>query len=367
MSEFWVYDGADRIGVLEHWTSVQWLEPYADGGEAKIVALATPENVALLAEGRRVYNPETGTAARILQQSIADDGKKPTLTLRCGVGASVLAERVVMGTEIISNAEEGMYALVAHNLRGLPMATAPAAGYAEVLDTQVSWGSVLDGEKALAAASGLGFSCGFDPRTGAETFRVLRGTDRTAGNAYNGYLGDDIANLSDVQLVRGVADYKNVAVVCGQGDGDARTAVVVGGGEGDARRELYVDARDLAQTYQVAEDTGETDPDGNPVYSYSTARYTDAEYQAMLAARGLEKLAEHGVTMTLTATAADGAPLRYGTDYDLGDILPIKLVQYGVRAAARVTGVKLIYEAGGRQVLPVLQNLRVDQAAAHNT
>ena len=32
MYDFWIYDGPDRIGLLEHWTSVQWLEQYADGG-----------------------------------------------------------------------------------------------------------------------------------------------------------------------------------------------------------------------------------------------------------------------------------------------------------------------------------------------
>lgn len=57
MSEFYVYDGAARVGILEHWSSVQWLEQYASGGEAKIVAMATPQNVALLAVGRALYNP----------------------------------------------------------------------------------------------------------------------------------------------------------------------------------------------------------------------------------------------------------------------------------------------------------------------
>lgn len=363
MYEFWIYDGADRVGLLERWTSVQWLEQYADAGEAKITALATPENAALLAEGRRIYNPDTGTAARILRQTIEDDGAAPTLTLRCAMGAAALDGRVVMGTEIVAEAEAGMLALAAHNLRGLSLAVAPAAGFALPLDTQVSWGSVLEGEKTLAAASGLGFGCTFDPAAGAETFRVLRGTDRTAGDAYNGYLGDDIANLSDLKLDRGTDNYRNVAVVCGQGEGAARRVVVVGSGEGDARRELYVDARDLSAEYQTAAETGEIGPDGSPVYGYTAAAYTDEEYAALLAARGLEKLAEHGTTLTLSAQAADGSPLTYGKDYRLGDILPVKLTRYGVLAAARVTGVKLIYEAGGRQVLPVLQNLKVEQAA----
>ena len=91
MSEFYVYDGAARVGILEHWSSVQWLEQYASGGEAKIVAMATPQNVALLAVGRALYNPETGTAAHILSQQIDDKGTSPTITLRGAVGAARLA------------------------------------------------------------------------------------------------------------------------------------------------------------------------------------------------------------------------------------------------------------------------------------
>lgn len=367
MSEFYVYDGAARVGILEHWSSVQWLEQYASGGEAKIVAMATPENVALLAVGRALYNPETGTAAHILSQQIDDKGTSPTITLRGAVGAARLDQRVVMGTVAVKDAETGMRAMVSQNLRGLPIQLAAPAGTGVTLDTQVSWGSVLEGLETLASASGLGFGCTFNPETGTETFAVYAGRDRTQGEGYNGYFGDDISNISDLKLVRGVNDHYNVAVVCGQGEGAARVVVLVGSGEGTARRELYVDAKDIAAEYQTATDTGRKDEAGNPIYEYATVQYTEAEYKALLTARGLQKLAEHGATLTLDATAQDGSTLTYGKDYGLGDILPIKLTRYGLLAAARVTGVKIVYEAKGRQVLPQLADFQVTaQAAALN-
>ncbi len=270
MSEFYVYDGADRIGILEHWSSVQWLEQYASGGEAKIVAMATPQNVALLAVGRALYNPETGTAAHILSQQIDDKGASPTITLRGAVGAARLAQRVVMGTVAVKDAETGMRAMVSQNLRGLPISLGPSAGTNILLDTQVTWGSVLEGLETLASASGLGFGCTFDPAAGTEAFAVYAGQDRTQGEGYNGYLGDDISNITDLKLVRGVNDHYNVAVVCGQGEGAARAVVLVGSGEGTARRELYVDAKDIAAEYQTATDTGRKDEAGNPIYEYAT-------------------------------------------------------------------------------------------------
>ncbi|MCI7254432.1 MAG: siphovirus ReqiPepy6 Gp37-like family protein, partial [Bacteroidales bacterium] len=211
MSEFYVYDGAARVGILEHWSSVQWLEQYASGGEAKIVAMATPQNVALLAVGRALYNPETGTAAHILSQQIDDKGASPTITLRGAVGAARLDQRVVMGTVAVKDAETGMRAMVSQNLRGLPIQLAAPAGTGVTLDTQVSWGSVLEGLETLASASGLGFGCTFDPAAGTEAFAVYAGQDRTQGEGYNGYLGDDISNITDLKLVRGVSDHANVA------------------------------------------------------------------------------------------------------------------------------------------------------------
>ena len=73
------------------------------------------------------------------------------------------------------------------------------------------------------------------------------------------------------------------------------------------------------------------------------------------------------IPITLEDTAQDGSTLTYGKDYGLGDILPIKLTRYGLLAAARVTGVKIVYEAKGRQVLPQLADFQVTaQAAALN-
>ena len=364
MSEFYVYDGDHRVGILDRYTSIQWLEHHADTGEVKMVLPATPEAMELLAEGRKIYNTDTATAARVAERQLTDNGKTPTLTVRCITGAATLDRRVVMGTVHVQDAETGMRALVEQNLRGLPLGLAEASGISVPLDTQISWGNVLDGEKKLAQLSGLGFGYAFDPRSGSESFFVRHPIDRTVGDGYNGYLGDDIANITDIRLTDGKTGCKNVAVVAGAGEGGDRKVVVVGSGEGDERRELYVDARDLGTSYQTATDTGEVDEDGNPIYEYTTTAYSDEEYSAMLTARGMEKLAECGVTFTLAAEAADGGAMTYGIDYGLGDILPIKLTKYGVLAAARVSGVKITYEATGRRVEPILADFKVESAAA---
>ena len=62
----------------------------------------------------------------------------------------------------------------------------------------------------------------------------------------------------------------------------------------------------------------------------------------------------------LEVTADAGQDLMYyGTDYFLGDVLPFKLTRYGLRLAARLTGVRTIYEASGRSVVLQLSLIHI--------
>ena len=53
--------------------------------------------------------------------------------------------------------------------------------------------------------------------------------------------------------------------------------------------------------------------------------------------------------------------MYYGEDYFLGDVLPLKLTRYGLRLAARLTGVRTIYEASGRNVVLQLGDISILQ------
>lgn len=104
---------------------------------------------------------------------------------------------------------------------------------------------------------------------------------------------------------------KNFAIVLGDGEGEARTRVDVDLTDGAARKEIIVDARDIQQ------EEGES----------------LADYQSRLRARGIEKLLEHSnvFQVSVIPSSAD-----FGKKYDLGDILTIRLTDYGITTTARV-------------------------------
>lgn len=106
-------------------------------------------------------------------------------------------------------------------------------------------------------------------------------------------------------------NYKNYAIVLGEGEGDNRTRVFVDLTNGGERRSLIVDAKDL----QLEE--GET----------------IEKYKERLASRGVEKLLERTKTFSCDFTPYAS---EFGKKYDLGDVLTIYLTDYGITLKARV-------------------------------
>ena len=355
------------VGELQHDESVQWLENYQSPGEAKIVARVTEQNLAMLTLGMRLYNSDSDTVAVISHRVIAEDEeRKETITVWADLTTKLLDRRVIMATENIKNVEAGMYSIYEINRRDLPIEVGEAVGYTESLDTEITWNSVLDAEKTLAEASGLGYAVKFDPETAIETFKVYRGVDRSieGSDDYVGSFSVDSGDISKIEITSGNTDYKNVAIVAGAGEGANRTVRIVSLGNfvGEERRELYVDARDLQREYQVATPTGQYDEKGNPIYNYTTKTYTDAQYNALLDARGLEKLAEQLEDFSIQCDI-DQTNIAYGIDYFLGDRMPIDLSEYGIYATAVIASVLMIYESGsGKRVVVTLDNFRLEAA-----
>lgn len=149
-------------------------------------------------------------------------------------------------------------------------------------------------------------------------FRSVRDDDQISVEFYqpalnpNLILSREIGNISNVEFSDSVENYKNYAIVLGEGEGADRVRVDVDRTDGAERRDLIVDAKDIRR------EDGET----------------ESEYNARLTARGVGKLLEH--TQTLN-TAFLPYAVDFGKRYDLGDILTVRLPDYGMTLQARVS------------------------------
>lgn len=105
-----------------------------------------------------------------------------------------------------------------------------------------------------------------------------------------------------------------------------------GEAQGLSRYEVYCDATNLQKDY-MDEDVQIT--------------LTDAEYAAVLKQRGEEILAERQARQVLDTKVIANENLTYKNDYDIGDIVTIRLKRWGVQAEVRITEIEEIFEVDG--------------------
>lgn len=311
------------------------MEDYSGPGEVKLVCAGTPNNLRLLTKGALIRNPDRPHLFAMVQSvELVDDMEQAKMTVRAEMTACRLAQRVLMYTAELSNAEAGMLRMAADNLRGLPIGVAAAKGLPQRYDGQISWGSVLDAETKVAQRCGLGYriTVGKDQ---TETFDVYCGTDRTDPNGpdYIGCLSDTAGILSGVTLLSEDAMACNVAIVAGEGEGADRKVVEVDLSNGHPRKETYVDASGVSSKYSTAE------PDG----STTEHNLSPEEYMAVLREHGMDAIIQSWTGVKLTAELRQSM-LLFGKDYDLGDILPLRVEKYGLCVKVRLSQITIIYE-----------------------
>ena len=71
---------------------------------------------------------------------------------------------------------------------------------------------------------------------------------------------------------------------------------------------------------------------------------TDAEYLALLSARGAEELEQYAETLSFGSKINTFANLIYRTDYDLGDRVTCVNKRWGIRIDVRITEIAETYQ-----------------------
>lgn len=121
-----------------------------------------------------------------------------------------------------------------------------------------------------------------------------------------------IGNVKFDNIVSSVENYKNYAVVLGEGEGENRARVDVDLTNGGKRLELLVDAKDIRREEDETADL----------------------YERKLRARGVEKLLEKTKAFSIDIV---NSPKGFGTEYDLGYNVLVVIPEYNLRYSTRIT------------------------------
>lgn len=335
--QYFIYDKeGKKQALLQNCTSIQWMPKYYSSGSFEIHARRTKDNDNYLIEGNRIVctdRNEIGfiTGVQLQSQVIEVRGSLDNLSAR-----------INLGTATIRNIEASLLKLVETNKRGLdinvgtPKGLEPSIKYG----SSTSYSNLADDFEDYCQKGGLGW------REIVHEGKLNYLEIYQGGLKRNAVFSDDLGNIKSQSYEINLSKYKNVAYVFGEDSGSYRKSITVDirANTNEDIRELYVDARDLQSEYKE---------DG------VDKQYSEEEYQAMLEQRGQQKLADANKNAYKFGFELDpySQVAKLGTDYDLGDIVPVKSNQYKILALARITELKFIEEANTDTQVEITTNI----------
>lgn len=347
--ELYVYSSEMELqGIVEKIASLIWTRRYWSCGEFKLLVPFTEEHSRMLVKNNIIMKRGDDEAAQIRYVSITKNSQGlEEIEVQGKFLITWIGKRIIK-KQIITNdtTQNILYRIVRENVtnpadtaRKIPdvsIATDDEDTESGVIDyTSEQYTNAQLAAETAAKAAKLGIRMRTDARTGAHVFSVYEGRDLTAGNTAGNapcIFSQEFDNIVEQEYTNSVENLKTTAFVGGEEkEGVARKVAEVGGSAaGLAREEVFINATDIVQEYE--------DDDGTQV------SLTDAEYLALLSARGAEELEQYAETLSFGSKINTFANLIYRTDYDLGDRVTCVNKRWGIRIDVRITEITETYQ-----------------------
>lgn len=347
--ELYVYSSEMELqGIVEKIASLIWTRRYWSCGEFKLLVPFTEEHSRMLVKNNIIMKRGDDEAAQIRYVHITKNSQGlEEIEVQGKFLIAWIGKRIIKKQIITKDTTQNiLYRIVRENVtnpadtvRKIPdvsIATDDADTESGVIDyTSEQYTNAQLAAETAAKAAKLGIRMRTDARTGAHAFSVYEGRDLTAGNTAGNapcIFSQEFDNIVEQEYTNSIENLKSTAFVGGEEkEGVARKVAEVGGlAAGLEREEVFINATDIVQEYE--------DDDGTQV------TLTDAEYLALLSARGAEELEQYAETLSFGSKVNTFANLIYRTDYDLGDRVTCVNKRWGIRIDVRITEIAETYQ-----------------------
>lgn len=236
-----VYSPAlELLGLLEIQNSVIWERKAFSAGSFSVEALITEESKALLVPENIIWIAgEDAGIIEYIQEEVGENG--PYITVKGCDLTGILARRILWGRYDLSGPVPAlMYQLVddccIHPTRGdveariipnLRLSDVPAGGTS--IRTQKTGGSLLEALELMGEAYQVPFGVRFVPEVPCMEFWARPGVNRSVHQTVNEpvFYSTELDDVLSSEYSYNAQDYRNVALVAGEGEGEERTAVTV--------------------------------------------------------------------------------------------------------------------------------------------
>lgn len=343
------------IGVIDNATSIIWSEEYYGAGTFEIYTALNDNAKRLLTIGYFVTKNGSNRAGIIESVEYQDNAQDGAVIIARGRMAKSILDRrlaytidghaitpqkmsgnVATAAQSIVNLNAGAGASANRQLDGLAMGS--TGGITKTITTagdpttrQSSYRNLLEFTDSVLEE----YECGARLRLDGTSlyYDVFEGADHTSTSASPIIFSLDFENLLSADYLKDVENFKNFALIGGEGEGlDRFFAVYNDSASGYNRREVFVDALSIPRKY---EESGET------------KTYTDSEYRKMLQGQAQTELKERIVTEEFSGELAGG---NYGVDFDIGDMVTVQDNRLGILADVRILQVDEIQDISGYSV-----------------
>lgn len=230
----------ELIGMLEIFDSVMWSSKAFSSGSFTLSALITEESRRLLVPDNIIwFEGEQAGIIEYIQQESRDDGEYITVKGRDLTG--ILDRRIQWGLYNLSgDVAEVMRYLVtdccisptrgnteARKIPGLVLGQAVTGGVN--IRTQITGGTLLEALETWGQAYGIAFGVRFNPAVPQMEFWTRPGLNRTTGQNDRDavFFSTELDDILSSEYSYNAQDYRNIALVAGEGEGDQRVMIVV--------------------------------------------------------------------------------------------------------------------------------------------
>lgn len=326
--DLWIYsEDYKALGIVDTATSIVWANRFRQCGDFEISVPATPAMLDLLQLDRVVVRPGDEMACIIEKLEIITDEETGDQLLASGrCLRSILDRRIIWDQTVLSGTLENALrrliteAFISPTIEARKydkLSLAEAHGYTEKVSTQYTGTNLLEAVEELCAAYNYGFKVTL--QDGGLVLDFYKGVDRSINQTTypRVVFSEEYDNLTASTYVADKTEYKSVALVAGEGEGEARRRTIVQRSvdlEGLHRREFFVDARDI---------------------SSNEGAISDADYTAQLADRGRTSMSEAALVQSVAGTIEPLLMYTYGADYALGDVVTA-ITKHGLQTDTQV-------------------------------
>lgn len=334
----------ELIGFLEIFKSALFEEYAYKAGTFSVESILTPESIEMLRPDNIIWF-EKGYAGIIEYIDLKTDETGQYITAKGSMLTGILSRRIMWGGYSFYDTPENIMRYAVNDCaveptkgdaekRKIPRVVISkmeiVQGVNKIRKSQTG-GTLLDFLTETGEANNTAFGLNFNAKDLRMEFFTHSGVDRTIKQKENEpvFFSAELDDVLNAEYTYSSSDYANSALIAGQGDGEQRIFEEINSEDsGLSRRELYVDARDLAQEELTAE-----------------------EYRAILNTRGRERLAEMQLSYSFDADIrTNNQTYVFGVDFFLGDKITVKDERLGVVVDAVVTGFQKSNSVNGEQM-----------------